>query len=412
MNTSKLTELEMTVYKDISIALQASPMDDRGKERAATASAMYAGLIGQEGFLLANYPILQIGTYEPSGGQKFTVTESVLQGMLHALNRMVEIGKPLALLLGHDAPQNGGYVIGGDRVEDGTLYAHLYGDEFLIKGIRAGLFGLSMEAMRDFQDTAYSGDTETYEIWPSAWAALPANEIPACPAQDELPLGELGKIAANSGKSVIWFQTTGSHFSGANKPREDNTMDTEQIAKLQSTVDGLVETVAGLVEKVEGMTKVSAEENTPPAAPEKASDSEELKKAKEKIAELEAEIAELKKEKEDSKEQETKEIVASKTKVIMGRLATGSHKDFEKMLDSKGSPAEKLAVLEDMESILPEVTASIEGARFARSRVENTPGDVERRTADNVELIRAAGKMAEKEGISSSEAMEILQAKK
>lgn len=403
IDKSKLSPRELSAFERVLAGLKFSKMDTARKESAAMAAAVYEGLLeadGQsEGVLLANYPLLVLGTYEPTEGGTFTVEDRHLQDMEFALNRMVDIGKPNTLIYGHGSPSEGGYTIAADHIEGDTLYGHFYGDAFLIKGIRAGLYALSMEAEPGFQDKPYIGSDKTYDLWPTAWAALPPTKLGACPAQAELPLGELGKIAASRGKGILHFTTGGAGFiKGAHEPGKDYEMDEKQFSEMQSVVNGLATSVEGLV-------KAAADAG---AGDEKS----EIEELKAKNKELQEKLDAIKAENDKKTEEGVKAQVIEKQKIVAGRISAGAKKGFQERLDSKKTQAEKLAVLEDYEAILPETPAKGTPGQsiFSRTKGFNTEETPEATQEARVAFIRRAGEYAIEHECTPAVAMKKLKA--
>lgn len=375
-NLAELSAGEVAIYEMGLGYLAQSDLPVATREQASMAAALYAGLspdFSKPGEFLLNYPILKKGKYHVSEGGELKISATTLAEFHFALNKMVSIGKPISLTYNHDSMEHGGFIIASEGVKDGVLYAHIFGDTQLIFGLRAGLFSLSMEAIRDFAELAYTGSEKQYEAWPTAWAALPSNVLPAVPAQNPLPLGELGKLIAAAGKHTVIHCT----FEG-----EDGIME-ERIKALETLVASLVEKLAGLLKEKPAETKVDAE---------LTAENQRLATENKKLVE----------EKEATVVKAQTDEIAKRTEVLLARIPVGKREAFTASLAKADSPASKLAALDCFEIAVPEEERK-EKRKFSASL--QTGGNAE---DTHVALMKKAGNLAVEKGCSLSSAVSML----
>jgi hypothetical protein len=143
--------------------------------------------IGEQGWTPAvfwAYPLLRPGEYELAVGGTLAVTADTVKAVNSAIRRLYDLGQPVSLVYGHGSDMSVG-LIPASFIEGGVLYGCLVFSDYYQTGLLTGTDGLSIEAYRNYSSAAYT-EGEVYEMWPTAWAILGANEQPACPPGEPL----------------------------------------------------------------------------------------------------------------------------------------------------------------------------------------------------------------------------------
>lgn len=198
------------------------------------------------------YPLARPGTFEPETGGQLTLGMPEVLDLAEALNTLTKVGKTCSLIAGHGSEFSLGSIPAA-MIEGEVCYGCLVYDMGWDSGIRTGAYSLSMEAQRDFGDPAYTGG-KTFSIFPTAWAVLPANVLPALPP---------GQPLAASGKkenTVRVRLAIGAPDRGITpQGKEADGMDPKElevkIATLEAELAKLRDENASLKAKVEELTK-------------------------------------------------------------------------------------------------------------------------------------------------------------
>ena len=232
--------------------------------------------------VIYNYPAWRPGKYIAAMGGEFEVEQPDIADMAEAINRLYELGHPVALIDGHGSGRALGSMPAA-RVDGEVLRSACIVDWMTASGIREGTYGLSVEANKDYNSEAYTGGKE-YRYWPTAWAVLPAGEQPA------VPPGE--PIAAKDETKPVRLYAHETAPDGGVSPDERGQIQMEELKELKGRLEVLEAAQAESSEKVAALEKERDElkaQNEELAAKVKAAEDE---KAQAELAAAEAAVTE------------------------------------------------------------------------------------------------------------------------
>lgn len=342
------------------------------EEQAEAIASMYAMRSETGAELILDYPAWHVGSYEAAVGGKFDVTDSDIDQMADAINRLYELGHPVALIDGHGSGIALGVMPAAMVDSDGVMRSALVASWSVANDIRAGVYGLSVEALKDYSSEAYTGG-EVYAYWPTAWAVLPAGEQPAVPPGQPLAASE-----DNGPKTVrLYAHETAPTRGESPHGKEAEQMDTKELeAKLESLEAASLETA----EKVSALETERDELKAKLEAAEKERD--ELKSAKEQ-AQLEAAEAET----------------AKRAELILAASVPGTREKMQARLEAAEGTEAKRALLDAWEPLIDE--KELDGARLRASESKPDNSD-DAGSIDNI--LQAAEKIAAEKGIPIADA--------
>jgi hypothetical protein len=170
-----------------------------------------------------SYPLLRPGNYELAKGGTLAVTADTLNAVHEAIGRLYNLGQPVSLVPGHGATWTVG-IIPAARISEDVLYGCLVYDDGYKDGVTTGAYGLSIEAYRKYVSEAYT-DGKEFELWPTSWAILGADEQPACPPG--VPL-----IAAKEGNAeTVTFAVSEPAPIRGNEPQGKEAVEMDELRK-------------------------------------------------------------------------------------------------------------------------------------------------------------------------------------
>ena len=312
--------------------------------------------------LMLSYPAWRPGTYTAAVGGEFEVTREDCTQMGDAINRLYNLGHPVALINGHGSGDAVG-IMPAARMDGDVLRAALVCDWWVAAGIREGTFGLSVEANRDYSSEAYTAG-ETYTYWPTAWAVLPAGEQPAVPPGEPLAAKEPDKPVR------LFAQEAAPDRGELPQGKEADQMDKEMEARL---------------EKLEAAQTESAEKITA-----LESERDELKA---KLEAAEKERDELKSAKEQAEIEAAEAAVNDRVKTIMAAEARpGVRERMQAKLEAAEGVDAKAALLEAWELTIGETELEQAKLRASEAKPEGSEADSADNLIDEAKRIQAAEK--------------------
>lgn len=270
-----------------------------------------------------DYNIWHEGRVENAAkGPALDVEAKDIPFMCYALNRMVEVGVPVNLILNHYGEDSFG-LIAAARVDEeknvcrvAMVVAWPYDDQ-----LQTGQVRLSAGLSGTFKDEQYTEGNEV-AYWPINWAIVSADGIPA------MPPGEI-LIAADNKVTVTYWDFAANKADGKANGKGGVEMTPEEVkALIDEATGGLRDQITALESKNNELeTKLSNVE-------------EEKNQLKEKVEAQDNAIAEPQ--------------VEAKLKDVMSRALPGKRAKIKEQVDSADGPAAKLAILTTLSLALPD----------------------------------------------------------
>lgn len=324
--------------------------------------------------VIYNYVPWRPGRFRAAVGGEFDIEPDDVDDVCYAVNHLYSLGVPLKLMSGyHGLDGQKPYPVGlmpAARVrDDGKMASALVGDKFHMEDVRQGVRTLSIEADREYQSPAYTGE-KTFNYWPTAWAILPEAVQPG------VPPGEPVAAAEDENHIRLCASETAPDRGDLPHGKEADTMDTKE---LEARIAALEESKQATDQKVAALEKERDElkaQNEELAAKVKAAEDE---KAQAELAAAEAAVTE-------------------RAKTIMAAEARpGVREKMEAKLAAAEGVEAKGALLDAWESVMDE--SQIKEAKLRAS--ESKPDHSE----DNPDsFIQAAEAIAKEKGIPISDA--------
>ena len=317
-----------------------------------------------------NYPAFRPGTFTASVGGEFDVEPEDVDNMAEAVNKLYSLGHPVAMIDGHGSGSAIG-IMPAARVEDGVMRACVVGDWWAVDGIKQGVYGLSVEAMRDYSSEAYTGG-ETFKYWPTAWAVLPAGEQPAVPPGEPIAAKE------PEHKPVRLYAQEQAPPGGASPNERGQVMDKE----IEARIEALEKSLADGREELSTLKAENGELKSKLEAAEKERD--ELKQATE-AAQIEA----------------AEKEVEGKTEELLARKLPGVREKIQTRIEAAEGPQAKLAVIKDMDELFDDMTTD-EQKLYASEGKPDVGGESKDDTDRKLEQVE---KLQASEGITYADAL-------
>lgn len=329
---------------------------------------------GLEPSIIMDYPLARPGVYTAAVGGEFEIKPDDVQMLAEAINRLYELGKPVALIDGHGSGDYCGFIPAARVEGDALRGALVIRDWYMWTGISTGAFGLSMEANVDYTSEAYTGG-ETFPYWPTAWAVLPAGEQPAIPAGEP--------IAAAEAPRPVRLYAAEQAPAGGNSPtgKGDEQMDElkEKLAQLEAAQQEQADKIAALETERDGLKdQLTAAEQ----------ERDQLK-AEKQAAELEAEEA----------------AVTEGLNAVMAAAVPGVRARMQERI----AAAETLETRKALLSAWEPLADKDELAKARLQAKESKPASETKDEADRT--LEAAEKLAADKGISFVKALEMVNRK-
>ncbi len=211
---------------------------------------------GKDSDYLLDYPAWKIGSYIAAKGGEFSVDAANIEQTSRAVNMLHATGKPVQMIDGHQSNTFLGAMPATRIGAGGKMRAALVGDINIIAGIRERALGLSIEAKQHYSSEEYTKG-EVFRYWPTTWAVLPVDTLPAVSPGEPLAANETDT------ETVRLFAQETTPDRGNTSRKGDNMDKDKRIVELEAaeaTKDSRISTLEAEIADLNGKVEAAEQE--------------------------------------------------------------------------------------------------------------------------------------------------------